>query len=98
MGSSRLRVNPNYLGGWVRSTFWLDTISKNVPHISHLLFADNNLLFCRANMGDLQTIQGFHLCIKKLQANKSTDKTTFFFIKSIFEATKNSTKDLLGVF
>lgn len=87
------------MGGWVGSTIWLETPSKNGPHISHLLFADNNLLFCRANMGDLQTIQGISALNKKVSGQQiNKDKTTLFFIKSIFEATKKSIKDLLGVF
>lgn len=50
-------------------------------------------------MGDLQTIQGISALNKKVSSQQiNKDKTTLFFIKSIFEATKKSIKDLLGVF
>ena len=33
------------------------SLGKNGPQISHLFFADDNLIFCRADLEDVKTIQ-----------------------------------------
>ena len=33
------------------------SLCKNGPKISHLFFADNSLVFCRARVGDVEKIQ-----------------------------------------
>ena len=50
-------------------------------------------------MGDLQNIQGIlALYEKALDRKINRDKTTLICSKSVSKATKNSIKDLLGVF
>ena len=68
------------------------------PKISHLFFADDSLLFCRASLGDVTTIQNIlevYESASGQQINK--EKTTLFFGKSVSEGVKNSMKELLGV-
>jgi len=63
-----------------------------------LFFADNNLLFCRASLGDVTTIQNIlevYEFASSQQINK--EKTTLFFGKSVSEGVKNSMKELLRV-
>ena len=68
------------------------------PKISHLFFADDSLLFCRASLGDVTTIQNIlevYETASRQQINK--EKTTLFFGKSVSKEVKNSMKELLGV-
>lgn len=61
-------------------------------------FADNSLLFCKAQLGDVKTIQEILDIYEKAsgqQINKG--KTTLFFNKSVSLATKNQIKTLLGL-
>ena len=74
------------------------SLCRNGPKISHLFFTDDSLLFCRARLKDVTTIQNIlavYETASSQQINK--EKTTLFFGKSISDMAKNSIKELLGV-
>ena len=71
---------------------------KSGPKISHLFFANDSLLFCRARMEEVNTIQSILKVYEKVSRQQiNADKTTLFFGKAVSEETKNSIKVLLGV-
>lgn len=73
-------------------------LCKGGPKISNLFFADDSLLFCRAKLEEIYTIQNILKDYEKAsgqQINKK--KTTLFYGKLVTEFTKNSINDLLCV-
>ncbi len=65
-------TNENFLHGVV--------VARGAPKISHLFFADDSLLFCKANIEEVTIIQYLlHLYEKTLGQRVNTDKTCFFF-------------------
>ncbi|XP_030958951.1 uncharacterized protein LOC115980890 [Quercus lobata] len=74
------------------------SLCKYVLQISYLFFADDSLIFCRAKMGDVQTIQAILSMYEKALGQKVNGlKTNLFFGKSVSDNTKNALKDFLGV-
>ena len=74
------------------------SLCKNGPRITHLFFANDNLLFCLTRMEDLQVIQ--HILYKYEQASGqqiNRTKTTLFFNKAIVEEKKREILNFLGV-
>ena len=74
------------------------SLCKNGLKISHIFFADDSLLFCRAKVEDINVIQDILECYATAsgqQINKA--KTTLVFSKSVSAATKNSIKLLIEV-
>ena len=68
------------------------------PKISHLFFADNSLLFCRAQISDIQAIQEILELYEKASGQHiNKEKTTLFFSKTISMTVKNDIKNFLGV-
>ena len=66
--------------------------------ISYLFFANDNLLFCCAKVGDIQTILNIlQVYEKTLGQMINTKKSTLFFSKSVTEEVKNSIKAKLEV-
>ena len=71
---------------------------KNGLKISHLFFADDTLLFCRANEGDLDAVQGILVLYDKASGQKLIrEKTTVFFSKATSEERKLEIIEALGV-
>lgn len=73
-------------------------LCKGGPKISYLFFADDSLLFCRAKLEEIYTIQIILKDYEKdsgQQINKK--KTTLFYSKLVTKFTKNSINDLLCV-
>ena len=74
------------------------SLCKNGLKISHLIFADDTLLFCRANKGDLDVIQGILVLYENASGQKlNREKTTLFFSKATSEKRKLEIIEKLGV-
>ena len=74
------------------------SLCRNGPRISHLFFADDTLLFCRAELREVQTIQNILQKYELASGQKiNSSKTTLFFGKSVSLVSKNAIKNLLGV-
>ena len=74
------------------------SICRNEPRLTHLLFADNSLLFCRASIQECMHIQALLSTYEEASRQKlNRDKTTLFFSKITDTEIQDSIKDLLGV-
>ena len=70
----------------------------NGSQISHLFFVDDTLLFCRAEIREVQTSQNLLQKYELALGQKiNIGKTTLFFGNSIFLLSKNAITNLLGV-
>ena len=73
-------------------------LCRSGPKISHLFFADDSLLFCRARLGDILAIQALLGLYEEASGQKiNAEKTSLFFSKNVLDDTKESIKNLLGV-
>ena len=74
------------------------SLCKRGPKISHLFFANDNLLFCRVSLTDLQAIQDILSLYEQASGQKlNREKTTIFFSKAVNEDTKAQIMDFLQV-
>ena len=74
------------------------SLCRSGPKITHIFFANDTLLFCQAEMGDLQVIQDILQLYEKASGQKiNRNKTTVFFSKATNEGRKEGIKDFLGV-
>ena len=75
------------------------SISRNGPQLTHLLFADDSLLFCRATIEECRKILEILEIYEKGSGQKVNQKknTTVFFSQSTLEATKVEIKEALGL-
>ena len=74
------------------------SLCRNGPQISHLFFADDTLLFCRAVMGDLVKIQEILTLYEKASGQQiNRGKTTIFFSKAVTKERKEEISNFLGV-
>lgn len=77
---------------------WGVSFCQNGPKLTHLIFSDDNLIFCRAKEGVCQSLLDilakYERAYRK-QINRS--KTTLFISKSTTEDTQLVIKDMLGV-
>ena len=74
------------------------SLCRNGPKLTHLLFADDSLIFCRAKEEECQTLLEVLAKYERASGQQiNRAKTTLFFSKSTFEEVQGVIKDMLGV-
>ena len=74
------------------------SICRNGPKLTHLFFADDSLLFCRATSNDCQKVLEILSSYERVSGQKlNRDKTTLFFSKSTPIDMQQKIMDDLGV-
>nr|XP_023927486.1 uncharacterized protein LOC112038880 [Quercus suber] len=74
------------------------SICRNGPRLTHLFFADDSLIFCRASVQDCTHIQNLLAIYGEASGQQlNREKTTLFFSKNTDSEIQDSIKDLLGV-
>ena len=74
------------------------SLCQNGPRITHLLFADDGLLFCRAKEEECQNLLEVLAKYERASGQQiNRTKTTIFFSKSTNEDTQTTIQNLLGV-
>ncbi|KAL0011890.1 hypothetical protein SO802_006998 [Lithocarpus litseifolius] len=73
-------------------------LCKQGPKLTHLIFADDNLRFYRANSTKCSKVMDLLSLYEDVSSQKiNRDKTTFFFNKLVTEANRQIIKGILGV-
>ena len=74
------------------------SLCRNGPKLTHLFFADDSLLFCRANSRECSKVMDLLSMYEEVSGQKiNRDKTALFFSKSVTEADRQIIKGVLGV-
>ena len=73
------------------------TVKKGAPRISHLFFANNSLIFCRASVGDCaQIAEVLATYEKELGQKLNKEKTSLFFSKNTSRDFQERAKETFG--
>ena len=72
-------------------------LNRGGPKLTHLLFVDDSLLFCRSSRSECQKVLEILASYESLSGQKiNRDKTSIFFSKSTIEARRMEIKNLWG--
>ena len=74
------------------------SICRDGPHVSHLFFADDSVLFCQAKQTECQVILDILATYERGNGQKiNKDKTNLFFSTNTSPEIQDSIQQLLGV-
>ena len=74
------------------------SLCRRGPRLTHLLFADDSLLFCRATVEECANVLKFLEAYEGASGQKvNKNKITLFFSKSTLDDIKSNIKQALGV-
>ena len=74
------------------------SLCRRGPKLTHLLFADDSLLFCRATVEECANVLNILEAYERASGQKvNRDKTALFFSRSTLEDVNSSIKHILGV-
>ena len=74
------------------------SLNRVGPKLTHLLFTDDSLLFCRSSISECQKVLEILTSYESLSGQKiNRGKTSIFFSKSTTEAMRTEIKEALGV-
>ena len=74
------------------------SICRNGPKVSHLFFADDSVLFCRAKEEECQTILDLLAIYERGSGQKiNREKTNIFFSSNTLPLVQSNIQQLLGV-
>ena len=74
------------------------SLNRGGPKLTHLLFADDSILFCRSNRSECQKLLEILALYESLSGKKiNRGKTSIFFSKSTIKAMRIDIKEALGV-
>jgi hypothetical protein len=74
-------------------------VAPSAPMVSHLLFADDNLLLFRANRENVETVKNaLDLYCRAFGQQVNLEKSSIHFAKGCSNATRNEIKGVLQVF
>lgn len=73
------------------------SVCKGAPQISHLLFADDCIIFCRATMDEANRVSKVLKDYEDVSGQKlNKEKTSLFFSKNTKRENKDEIKNLFG--
>ena len=73
-------------------------LNRRGPKLTHLLFSDDSLLFCRSSRNECQKVLEILVAYESMSGQKiNRGKTSIFFSKSTIETMRTKIKDTLGV-
>ena len=73
-------------------------LCRHGPKLTHLFFADDSLLFCRANSTECSKVMDLLSVYEDFSGQKiNKGKTALFFSKLVIEANRQIIKGILGV-
>ena len=74
------------------------SLCRRGPKLTHLLFADDSLLFCRATVEECANVLNILEAYERASGQKvNRNKTALFFSRSTLEDVNSSIKHILGV-
>ena len=72
-------------------------VSKQAPSVSHLFFADDSIIFCRATLEECKQVAEVLDTYEKVSGQKiNKDKTSLFFSKNTRADIQNGVKNTFG--